>query len=122
LGILGEFHPLPVGIGGFLPGLVLRGRLVRFHSARRHWPLVARSLQAGIRATSAGDLDRAQRNLETAFAYVPDNADINFALGNLWLERSNRSKNDAAVSATERDGRRFSTVARSISSRTMRGL
>src|SRR5205085_95161 len=41
--------------------------------------------KAGIRATEAGDLDRAQRNLETAFAYVQDNADINFALGNLWL-------------------------------------
>ncbi len=43
--------------------------------------------KAGIRATSAGDLDRAQRNLETAFAYVPDNADIDFALGNVWLAR-----------------------------------
>jgi tetratricopeptide (TPR) repeat protein len=47
--------------------------------------------KAGIRATEAGDLDRAQRNLETAFAYVQDNADINFALGNLWLAKSNRS-------------------------------
>ncbi len=44
--------------------------------------------KAGIRATEAGDLDRAQRNLETAFAYVQTNADIDFALGNLWLARS----------------------------------
>jgi tetratricopeptide (TPR) repeat protein len=57
--------------------------------------------KAGIRATTAGQLeidrknfaaagqafDRAQRNLETAYAYVPDNADIDFALGNLWLAR-----------------------------------
>ena len=50
--------------------------------------------KAGIRAITAGDLDRAQRNLETAFAYVPDNADINFALGNLWLERSNHTDGD----------------------------
>jgi tetratricopeptide (TPR) repeat protein len=47
--------------------------------------------KAGIRATEAGDLDRAQRNLETAFAYVQNNADINFALGNLWLAKSDRA-------------------------------
>jgi hypothetical protein len=47
--------------------------------------------KAGIRATEAGDLDRAQRNLETAYAYVPTNADIRFALGNLWLARSERT-------------------------------
>ena len=48
--------------------------------------------KAGIRATEAGDLDRAQRNLETAFAYVQDNADINFALGNLWLARNDPTR------------------------------
>ena len=47
--------------------------------------------KAGIRATTAGDLDRAQRNLNTAFAYVQDNADINFAIGNLWLAKSDRA-------------------------------
>lgn len=47
--------------------------------------------KAGIRATAAGDFDRAQRNLEAAFSYVQDNADINFALGNLWLEKSRHS-------------------------------
>lgn len=59
--------------------------------------------KAGIRATTAGELElerqnvaaaagafeRAQHNLETAYAYVPNNADIDFALGNLWLARSN---------------------------------
>lgn len=50
--------------------------------------------KAGIRATEAGELDRAQRNLETAFAYVQDNAEINFALGNLWLARVDRSSDD----------------------------
>jgi tetratricopeptide (TPR) repeat protein len=44
--------------------------------------------KAGIRATTAGDLDRAQRNLETAFAYADNNAEINFALGVLWLKKS----------------------------------
>ncbi len=47
--------------------------------------------KAGIRATEAGDLDRAQRNLETAYAYVSTNADIRFALGNLWLARSEKA-------------------------------
>lgn len=50
--------------------------------------------KAGIRATEAGDLNRAQRNLETAFAYVQNNADINFALGNLWLAKSDQSKDE----------------------------
>lgn len=53
--------------------------------------------KAGIRATTAGDLDRAQRNLETAYAYVPNNADICFALGNVALARSSSSDADAAT-------------------------
>ena len=48
--------------------------------------------KAGICATEAGDLDHAQRSLETAFAYVQDNADVNFALGNLWLARSDPAR------------------------------
>ena len=55
--------------------------------------------KAGIRATEAGDLDRAQRNLETAYAYVPTNADIRFALGNLWLARSERDSDPATTTA-----------------------
>lgn len=55
--------------------------------------------KAGIRATNAGDLDRAQRNLETAFAYVQDNADINFAIGNLWLEKSARTTDEREKAA-----------------------
>ena len=46
---------------------------------------------AGIRSLASGDLDLAQRNFETAYAYVPDNSEINFALGNLWLEKSNHA-------------------------------
>jgi Tfp pilus assembly protein PilF len=42
----------------------------------------------GIKALDAEDLDRAQENLETAYAYVPQNSEINFALGNLWLEKN----------------------------------
>src|ERR1700677_2376976 len=43
----------------------------------------------GIKETENGDLDDAQKNLETAFAYVPENSEINFALGNVWLEKEN---------------------------------
>ena len=51
---------------------------------------------AGIRSLASGDLDLAQRNFETAYAYVPDNSEINFALGNLWLEKSNHASDDLA--------------------------
>ncbi len=81
--------------GAWLPAtgyLVLAGAAAAFVSTPRQqislWSLD--HYKAGIRATEAGDLDRSQRNLETAFAYVQDNADINFALGNLWLAKSQR--------------------------------
>jgi tetratricopeptide (TPR) repeat protein len=51
--------------------------------------------KAGIRSTIAGNLDRAQWNLEAAFAYVPNNEEINFALGNLWLAKSHRAADKA---------------------------
>lgn len=62
------------------------------------WPQSDRGLwsldftNVGIAATESGDLERGQRNLEMAYAYVPDNAEINFALGNLWLKKSDRDK------------------------------
>ena len=46
----------------------------------------------GIKATDAGDLDRAQKNLEIAYAYVPENSEINFALGNLWLKKGDSTR------------------------------
>jgi tetratricopeptide (TPR) repeat protein len=46
----------------------------------------------GLRAQKTGNLATAQRELELAFAYVQDNAEINFALGNLWLERGDHAK------------------------------
>lgn len=49
----------------------------------------------GIKALDAKNVASAQRNLELAYRYVPDNSEINFALGNLWLEKgdSTRAKN-----------------------------
>jgi tetratricopeptide (TPR) repeat protein len=43
-------------------------------------------------AREAQELDAARQELELAFAYVQDNAEINFALGNYWLARENRDK------------------------------
>ena len=42
---------------------------------------------ARLLAASRAYLASAQRNLETAFAYVPNNAEITFALGNVWFHR-----------------------------------
>jgi len=72
--------------------------------------------KAGIRATKAaqielaakhfdvaeGALDRAQQNLETAYRYVPTNADIDFALGNVWLTRSEEPSNDEHTKVSDR--------------------
>lgn len=60
--------------------------------------------KAGIRATQsaqqpgvdpaarAADLDRAERNLLAAVSYSPRSPDVHFALGNLWLERGDRTR------------------------------
>ena len=62
---------------------------------------------AGIRSLASGDLDLAQRNFETAYAYVPDNSEINFALGNLWLEKSNQASDDLAKAGNRVRARDF---------------
>jgi tetratricopeptide (TPR) repeat protein len=65
------------------------------------WPHHDKSLWAldfyelGIKATEAHDFHRAQKNLELAYAYVPENSEINFALGNLWLENGDRTRSKA---------------------------
>ena len=43
-------------------------------------------------ASAEKSLERARLNLETAYAYVPQNSEINFALGNLWLKKGDRTK------------------------------
>jgi tetratricopeptide (TPR) repeat protein len=54
------------------------------------WALDA--YNSGWQALESGDLDRAQQKLELAYSYVRDNAEINLALGNLWLQRGDREK------------------------------
>lgn len=46
----------------------------------------------GIKSTASGDLERARFNLELAYAYVPDNSEINFALGDLWVKEGDTRK------------------------------
>ena len=62
---------------------------------------------AGIRSLASGDLDLAQGNFETAYAYVPENSEINFALGNLWLEKSNRENDEGTKAASRIRSRDF---------------
>ena len=46
----------------------------------------------GVKAIDADNLDLAQQNLEMAYRYVPDNSEINFALGNLWMKKEDRTR------------------------------
>lgn len=46
----------------------------------------------GIKAMDAGELDRAMGKLERAYAFVPDNSENSFGLGNLWLKKGNRER------------------------------
>jgi hypothetical protein len=48
--------------------------------------------KAGIRATDINQLQTARTNLEVAYAYAPDSADINFALGNVGLAEGNHAE------------------------------
>lgn len=62
------------------------------------WPQKDESLWSldqyniGIKATEAGQLDEAERRLLEAYRYVPENAEINFALGNVMLARHDSFK------------------------------
>jgi Tfp pilus assembly protein PilF len=47
--------------------------------------------ETGIRETQLGNLDRAQQALETALRYAPAAPDIQFALGNVCLQRNDRN-------------------------------
>ena len=53
------------------------------------------SYNSGWQALESNDLATAEEKLNVAYAYVPDNAETNFALGNLHLFRNER---DAAKS------------------------
>ncbi|MEO7319544.1 MAG: tetratricopeptide repeat protein [Chthoniobacteraceae bacterium] len=46
----------------------------------------------GLKVMRAGNLELAQTKLETALRLVPDNAEINFSLGNLWYEKGDMQR------------------------------
>ena len=52
------------------------------------WALDA--YNSGLQALEAKDLDAAERKLQFAYAYVAENSELNFALGNLHLARGDR--------------------------------
>jgi len=45
----------------------------------------------GIKATEADDLASAEKNMAIAYEYVPENSEINFAFGNIWLKKGDRT-------------------------------
>ena len=47
---------------------------------------------SGLQAFESGRLELADRKLRLAYAYVPENAELNFALGNLHLARAEQEK------------------------------
>jgi tetratricopeptide (TPR) repeat protein len=57
---------------------------------------------AGRAALETGDLSLAEGKLEIARAYVPDNPEINLALGNLWLERGHTARAEQFYKSTLR--------------------
>jgi predicted Zn-dependent protease len=54
------------------------------------WALTA--FTSGRQALDSGDLARAEQELQRARAYVPDNPETNFALGNLRLAQGKRGE------------------------------
>jgi Flp pilus assembly protein TadD len=58
------------------------------------------SYNAGWQALESNDLATAERKLNLAYAYVPENAETNFALGNLNLLRNEHSAAKAYYLAT----------------------
>ena len=62
------------------------------------WATVA--YNSGRLALEANDLARAENNLERAYAYVPRNPEVNFALGNLRLARGDSERARALYRAT----------------------
>jgi Flp pilus assembly protein TadD len=62
------------------------------------WALDA--YNSGVQALADNDLAAAEKRLTLAQAYVPNNAEVNFALGNLEMARGNRSAAQASYMRT----------------------
>ena len=46
----------------------------------------------GLKLFKAGKIEPAKRKLERAYAFVPDNAELNLALGNIWMAKSDSAQ------------------------------
>jgi tetratricopeptide (TPR) repeat protein len=62
------------------------------------WALEA--YNSGWQALESNNLPLAQQKLELAYRYVPQNTEINLALGNLWLGRKEPARAEAFYRAT----------------------
>ncbi len=60
------------------------------------------SYNSGWQALEANDLPTAEKKLKLAYSYVPENAEINFALGNVSLGQGNTSRAKSYYAATIR--------------------
>lgn len=85
--------------GGMLAGIAI---WTLFVSAPNRdpglWALEA--YNSGWQALESGNIELAQQKLELAYAYVPDNSELNLALGNLHYERKDPAKAAAFYQAT----------------------
>ena len=87
-------------VAGKFNSVISYGALLAVSTLFVSWPQSDPSLWAldaynsGWQALESGDLVLAQRKLEIARSYVPDNAETNFALGNLKL-----AQNDSATAS-----------------------
>jgi Flp pilus assembly protein TadD len=64
------------------------------------WALDA--YNSGWQALQSNNLPLAEKKLNVAYAYAPENAEVNFALGNLRLDQGNRSAAESYYLATLR--------------------
>lgn len=92
---LGKIRPVLIYLG-----LLVLSTLVvsRPQSDSSLWALDA--YNSGWQALESNNLSLAQEKLELAQAYVPDNAEINLALGNLWSARNDLARAEAFYRTT----------------------
>ena len=75
--------------------LFRRGSSQFLNVTRRCWALD--SYNSGWQGLESNDLPTAERKLNLAYAYVPENAETNFALGNLHLLRSEKMRPSLSI-------------------------
>jgi tetratricopeptide (TPR) repeat protein len=92
---LGKYRPVAVYLAFLAAATLFVSQPQRDSSL---WALDA--YNSGWQALESQNWPLAKKKLELAQAYVPDNAEINLALGNLWLERNDPLKAEGFYRAT----------------------